>query len=160
MLKSKLISFFNFTLVGILALFLANCAKDDNAFLPYVKINLYISLVNQNHLKIPGNSIMFKNYGVKGVIVSCVNPDLAQYVAFDACCPNEKDYSGIVELEPVKNLTSPPGMVYSSGFFGKCNKCASVFNLMGNGQPISGPASHYLQSYNISTGFETLTVIN
>ncbi|MEI6138475.1 MAG: hypothetical protein WCP85_04390 [Mariniphaga sp.] len=160
MLKSKLIRFTNIALAGWLVFYLANCTKDDNTFLPYVKISLYISLVNQNHLKIPGNSIMFINHGVKGVIVSCVNPDLGQYGAFDACCPNEKDYSGVVELEPVKNLTTPPGMVYSSGFFGKCNKCGSVFNLMGNGQPVSGPATHYLQSYHITTGFETLTVIN
>ena len=111
-------------------------------------------------MKIPGNSILFRNYGIKGVIVSCVNADLQQYSAFDACCPNEKDFSGTVEIEPVKNLTSPPGMVYSSAFLGKCNKCGSEFNLMGYGQPVSGPAQHYLQNYNINVGNETLTVIN
>lgn len=90
----------------------------------------------------------------------CVNPDLSQYFAYDACCPYEKDFSGIVEIQPVKNLVSPPFMIYSSDFFGICNKCGSQFNLMGSGQPVKGPATHYLQNYNIATGFESLTVTN
>lgn len=147
-------------LAGILLLCLTNCTKDQNNFLPYVKIDLYISLANQNHLKISGNSILFKNYGVKGVIVSCVNPDLEQYGAFDACCPYEEDFSGSVVIEPVKNLVSPSGTVYSSSFFGKCNKCGSEFNLMGGGQPFYGPVSHYLQSYNIIIGSGSLSVVN
>jgi len=144
----------------VMILLASDCSKDQNTFLPYTRVNLRISLVNFNHLKIPGNSILFKNEGVKGIIVVCVNPDLNQYFAYDACCPNEKDYSGVVEIQPVKNLTSPPTMIFSSDFFGICNKCGSQFNLMGNGQPVKGPAIHYLQSYNISTGFEIITVIN
>ncbi len=144
----------------IIILSALNCSKDQNSFLPYVKINLPVSLINYNHLKIPGNSILFQRYGYKGVIVVCVNPDLSQYFAYDACCPYEKDFSGIVEIQPVKNLVSPPFMIYSSDFFGICNKCGSQFNLMGSGQPVKGPATHYLQNYNIATGFESLTVTN
>ena len=160
MFQSKFRRFTNIGIVSFVVFYFFNCSKDQNSFLPYVKIDLYISLVNQNHLKIPGNSIMYKSLGVKGLIVSCINPDLGQYEAYDACCPYEKDYTGVVEIEAVKNLVTPPGTVYSSGFFGKCNKCGSVFNLMGNGQPVSGPATHYLQTYNINVGPETLTVIN
>jgi hypothetical protein len=137
-----------------------NCSKDQNTFLPYVKISLHISLINYNHLMIPGNSVLFENEGVRGVIVVCVNPDLNQYMAYDACCPYEKDYSGTVLVKAVKNLTSPPGTIYSSDFFGVCNKCGSEFNLMVNGQPHKGPATHYLQSYSLSTGFETIMVTN
>ena len=137
------------------------CTKDQNTFLPSVRVNLYISLANYNHLKIPGNSILFQNHqGVNGIIVVCVNPDLQQYCAYDATCPNEKDFTGVIKVDPVKNLVSPPGTVYSSAFFGVCNKCGSEFNLLANGQPNKGPAVHYLQSYNISTGFESLTVTN
>jgi len=115
-------------------------------------------LVNYNFLTIPGNSVVFQNDGVKGIIVVCVNPDQSQYFAFDACCPNEKDFSGIVELQPVKNLITPPYTLFSSDFFGICNVCGSKFNLLGNGQPVKGPATHYLQSYNVLTGFESLTI--
>ncbi|MCX6227650.1 MAG: hypothetical protein NTV75_00450 [Bacteroidia bacterium] len=144
----------------IAALLLGSCAKDQNSFLPPVKINLMISLVNYNFLTIPGNSIVFQSHGVKGIIVVCINPDLTQYSAYDACCPNEKDYSGIVTVQPVKNLVTPPYTVFASDFFGICNVCGSKFNLMGGGQPVKGPATHYLQQYNVVTGFESLTVIH
>ena len=145
----------------IILLFAVNCSKDQNNFLPYVRVNLYIPLATYNHLKIPGNSILFQNEGYKGIIVVCVDPNSKLYYAFDACCPYEKDYSGIVTIQPIKNLPTPPFTVFSSDFFGKCNKCGSEFNLMGSGQPTSkGPATHYLQSYSISSGFESLTVTN
>lgn len=145
-------------LIALLLSSAASCTKDQNSFLPSIKINLHISLVNYNFLTIPGNSIVFQNDGVKGIIVVCVNPDQSQYFAFDACCPNEKDFSGIVELQPVKNLITPPFTLFSSDFFGICNVCGSKFNLLGNGQPVKGPATHYLQSYNVITGFESLTI--
>jgi len=148
------------TISALIILAIANCSKDQNSFLPYTKIYLPIPLATHNHLKIPGNSILFRNYGVKGVIVVCVNTDLNLYYAYDACCPYEKDYSGVVEIQPIPNFTFPPGTVYSSAFFGICNKCGSEFNLMGSGQPVKGPASHYLQPYNIITAFEYLTVTN
>jgi len=160
MFKLKRIIIAKITISTLIILFAVNCAKDQNSFLPYVRVNLHISLINYNHLKIPGNSILFKNEGVKGVIVVCINPDLSQYMAYDACCSYEKDFSGLVEIQPVENLTSPPGTVFSSDFFGICNKCGSEFNLMLSGQPHKGPATHYLQSYSISTGFESLMVTN
>jgi len=152
--------FVNITICVILIFTLFNCSKDQNSFLPYEKIYLPIPLATNNHLLITGNSILFRNYGVKGVIVVCVNADTNLYYAFDACCPYEKDFSGTVEVEPSPGV-SPAGTVYSSAFFGICNKCGSEFNLMGNGQPSSkGPATHYLQGYNISTGNNYLTVTN
>lgn len=148
------------TISFLLLLSAINCSKDQNSFLPYVKIDLQISLVNYNHLTIPGNSILFENYGYKGVIVVCVNPDLNLYYAYDACCPYETDYSGTVMIQQIKNLTPAPNTIYSSDFFGVCDKCGSKFNLMGSGQPTSGPATRYLQRYSISTGFESIMVSN
>lgn len=160
MFKLKLILLSKITIPLIIILLAVNCSKDQNSFLPYVRVNLRISLVNYNHLNIPGNSVLFRNEGFRGLIVVCVNPDLSQYMAYDACCPYEKDNSGVVLIQPVKNLISPPGTVFSSDFFAVCNKCGSEFNLMGGGQPVKGPASHYLQRYNFSTGFESVTVTN
>ncbi len=158
MAQLKQLNIHKIILIALLFWNTESCTKDQNSFLPSVKINLHISLVNYNFLTIPGNSVVFMNEGVKGIIVVCVNPDQSQYFAFDACCPNEKDFSGIVELEPVKNLVTPPFTLFSSDFFGICNVCGSKFNLLGNGQPVKGPATHFLQSYNVITGFESLTI--
>ena len=147
-----------FAVIIIAAIF--SCSKDQNSFLPSVRVNIPISLVNYNFLTIPGNSAVFENQGVKGVIVVCVDPLSSQYFAYDACCPNEKDYSGTVVIQPVKNLVSPPYTIFSSDFFGICNICGSKFNLMGGGQPVKGPATHYLQNYHVITGFESLTITN
>jgi hypothetical protein len=146
-LKRNLITLI--TISAMLILLVVNCSKDQNTFLPYTRVNLRISLVNYNHLMIPGNSVLFRNEGYKGIIVVCTDPNSPQYFAYDACCPYEKDYSGVVTIQPVKNLPSPPYTVFSSEFFGICNKCGSKFNLMANGQPVEGPANHYLQSYNV-----------
>ncbi len=147
-------------LVTVLLLITGGCKNDQNNFVPYTKINLRISLVNYNHLTIPGNSVLFQNEGYKGLIVVCVNPELSQYMAYDACCPYEKDFSGTVTVQPIKNLTSPPYTIFSSDFFGVCDKCGSQFNLLANGQPVKGLATHYLQNYNIISGNLTLTVTN
>ena len=148
------------TILALIIMSLSNCSKNQNSFLPDVEVNLYIPLANYNHLTNPGNSVLFQNKGYKGIIVVCVNPDLGQYYAYDACCPYEKDYSGTLTIQPIKNLTSPPYTVFSSDFFGICNKCGSEFSLMGSGQPTKGPATHYLQSYNVISGFGSLTVTN
>ena len=149
-----------FVAAAILILMFLGCSKDQNSFLPSVRVNIPISLVNYNFLTIPGNSVVFENQGVRGVIVVCVDPTSSQYFAYDACCPNETDYSGTAVVQPVKNLVSQPSTIFSSDFFAICNICGSKFNLMGGGQPVKGPATHYLQSYHVITGFESLTITN
>ena len=144
----------------IIILFAVNCSKDQNTFLPYVRVNLYIPLATYNHLTIPTNSVLFQHEGYRGIIVVCVDPGSNAYYAFDACCPYEKDYSGIVTIQPIANLPSQPGTIYSSDFLGICNKCGSKFNLISGGQPIEGPTNHFLQRYNISSGMGSITVSN
>lgn len=160
MFKLKRIIIAKITISAIIIISLSSCSKDQNSFLPNVRVNKYIPLATYNHLKIPGNSVLFQQEGYKGLIVVCVNPDLGQYYAYDACCPYEKDYSGVVTIQPIKNLPSPPFTVFSSDFFCICNKCGSEFNLMGIGEPTKGPATHYLQRYNVISGFGSLTVTN
>lgn len=157
MFKLKRIIIAKIAISALIIMSVVNCAKDQNTFLPYKRVYLPIPLATNNHLTTPGSSILFLGLGVKGVIVVCVNPDLNQYFAYDACCPNEKDYSGVVEIEPVR---TEPGKVLSTAFVGICNKCGSEFSLMAGGQPIKGPAIHYLQNYKIITSFQYLTVTN
>lgn len=160
MLKSKRILITKITKVALIILLMVNCAKDQNSFVPYTRINKMISLAVYNNLTVSGNSVLFQHEGYRGLIVVCVDPTSNLYYAYDACCPYEKDYSGVVTVQPVKNLTSPPYEVFSTDFFGVCNVCGSQFNLMGSGQPTKGPATHFLQNYNIIIGFESLTITN
>src|ERR1035437_7046659 len=129
MIKLKRVLPIKIVLYATLLLMLNGCSKNQNTFLPFTRVNLRISLVNFNHLMVPGNSVLFQNEGYKGIIVVCVDPNSAQYYAYDATCSYEKDFSGVVTIQPVKNLPSPPFTVFSSDFFGVCNKCGSEFNL-------------------------------
>ena len=158
MFKLNRIVFIKITSAILIALTAVSCGKDQNAFLPNVQVNFSLTPYELSFLEVSGNSIVFTNQGVNGVIVVCVDPNSSQYFAYDATCPYEKDYSGVVTVQAVKNYTSPPYTIFSSDFYGVCNKCGSKFNLMGGGQPVSGPATHYLQNYNVLSGFGTLTV--
>ncbi len=69
------------TIFAIILLSTVNCSKDQNTFLPYVRVNLFIRLATYNHLMIPGNSVLFQNEGYSGIIVVCVDPNSKLYYA-------------------------------------------------------------------------------
>jgi len=118
----------------LFVLFSAGCTSDDNdGYIPYVKVNFYISLATNNHLTIPGNSDLFKA-GYGGVIVICVNQ--SQYYAFDAACPYEAEHSCVVVPE--------------ESTLGKCSCCGSEFSLFGGGYPTKGPAARNLKQYKVN----------
>ncbi len=131
-------------------LILSACTKDQNSFLPYRKVDFYISLANYNHLTVPGNSITYRYKGFAGVIVMCINEN--QYLAFDACCPYESLGSCTVELDAISRLSTDE-MIFSSNTTGKCKCCDSEFMLFGGGFATKGPAARPLQQYQVvSTG--------
>jgi nitrite reductase/ring-hydroxylating ferredoxin subunit len=138
-------------------LIFSTCAKDQNTFLPYKKVDLYIPLANYNHLTIPGNSITFQNYGYAGIIVICINE--TDYYAFDACCPYEIQQSCIAGAEPIKNL-SGGGLIYSSNTTAKCKCCGSEFMLFSGGFASKGPAARPLQQYQVVNSGGRLWVHN
>jgi len=146
----------------LLILTLFDCGKNQNAFLPNVQVNISLTPYEYNFIEISGNSIEFLNQGYNGngVILSCADPSLPQFYAYDATCPYESDHSGVIVLTPVKNYTSPPYTIFSSGFIGTCNKCGSTFNLMNGGQVTGGPAAHFLENYNVLTGSGGITITN
>jgi len=121
------------TAAAVLILVAVCCSKDQNSFLPYVRVNFSMTPYEYNFLTISGNSIVFENQGLHGIIVVCVDPGSSQYYAYDATCPYEIDYTGIIVVKAVKNYTSPPLTIFSSDFYGICNKCGSTFNLMAAG---------------------------
>ena len=160
MVNLKHIVFLKSIVVLLAILTLAGCSKNMNTFLPNVQVNITLTPYELNFIGVPGNSIVFTNEGVNGVILSCVDPNNFQYFAYDATCPYEQDHSGVVTINAIKNYTSPPYTIFSSDFYGICNKCGSKFNLMGGGQPVSGPAAHFLQNYNVLTGSGNITITN
>ena len=150
------------TVALVLILTVIGCSKNQNAFLPNVQVNISLTPYEYNFIDISGNSIEFLKQGYKGngVILSCADAILPQFYAYDATCPYEADYSGVILLSPDKNYTSPANTIFNSGFTGTCNKCGSTFNLMNGGQVIKGPATHFLENYYVLTGSGSITITN
>ena len=150
------------TVALVLILTVIGCSKNQNAFLPNVQVNILLTYTEFNFVDISGNSIEFLNQGYKGngVILSCADANIPQFYAYDATCPYEADYSGVIQLSPVKNYTSPTNTIFNSGFTGTCNKCGSTFNLKNGGQVIKGPATHFLENYYVLTGSGSITITN
>jgi nitrite reductase/ring-hydroxylating ferredoxin subunit len=119
------------------------CSDDQSNFVPYVKVNKYISLVNYNNLMIPGNSMTFPADGYAGLIVICISDQ--QYLAFDACCPLEGLKSSIVETNPGQT-----GIVASSNLTATCKTCGSQYILFNGGYPVKGPSTRNLQQYAVT----------
>ena len=126
------------TMVG-----LPGCSDDQSNFVPYVKVNKYISLANYNNLQIPGNSMTFPAEGYAGLIVICISD--RQYMAYDACCPLEGLKSGIVETNPGQS-----GIVASSNPTATCKICGSQYILYNGGYPVKGPSARNLKQYAVT----------
>lgn len=130
-----------------------NCSDDQNNFVPYAKVNKYISLANYNTLYIPGNSVTFSSEGYAGLIVICINE--SQYYAFDACCPYEGGSTCIAKTE-----TNKTGIYASSNPIATCNCCGSQYNLFGGGYPTKGPSGRNLKQYQVSIVGDRLWIHN
>jgi nitrite reductase/ring-hydroxylating ferredoxin subunit len=136
----------------ILVVLLA-CADNQNNFVPYAKVDTYISLVNYNNLMIPGNSMTFPSLGYAGLIVICISD--GQYIAYDACCPYEGLKNSIVETNPGQT-----GIVPSSNPVATCKICKSQYILYNGGYPVKGPSNRNLKQYNVTVLDNRLWVHN
>ena len=126
-----------------LAMAILSCTDNQNTFVPYAKVDKYISLVNYNNLSIPGNSMSFPAEGYAGLIVICIND--MQYLAFDACCPNEGAKLSYVETNPGQS-----GIVSSSNPLATCKVCGSQYILFNGGYPVKGPSTRNLKQYQVT----------
>ena len=136
-----------------LALAVIACTDNQNSFVPYVKVDTYIPLVNYNNLLIAGNSMTFPTDGYAGLIVICISDQ--QYLAFDACCPFEGSRTSIVETNPGK-----AGVVPSSNPVATCKICGSQYILFSGGYPTKGPSTRNLKQYQVTTLDNRLWVHN
>ena len=129
------------------------CSDNQNSFVPYAKVDKYVSLVNYNNLMIPGNSMTFPSDGYSGVIVICISD--MQYLAFDACCPHEGLKNSIIETIPGQT-----GIVSSSNPVATCKICGSQYILYNGGYPVKGPSSRNLKQYQVTAMDNRLWIHN
>ena len=128
----------------ILILFTNPSCDEIDSQIPEVPVRLTINLNIINELTIPGNSVLFENYGFGGIIVYCELP--GSYYAYDAACTNE-----------INQTCS----IVNEGVLGTCSCCESKFILSGSAYPSEGPASAPLKQYNVSIlGNNMLRVYN
>lgn len=118
----------------ITILFIFNgCDNINDSQIPDVPFTINIDLNIRNDLTVPGNSMLFPNYGYGGVIVTC-GPS-GEYYAYDAACTYE-----IRQSCKIKN----------EGITGTCECCGSQFLLIYEAFPTSGPAAAPLRQYQVS----------
>ncbi len=133
----------SFSLLISLIIGFPGCSDNQNNFVPYAKVDKYISLVNYNNLLISGNSMTFPAEGYAGLIVICVSDQ--QYLAFDACCPYEGLKTSYVETNP-----GQIGIVSSTNSIATCKVCGSQYILFNGGYPIKGPSTRNLKQYAVT----------
>jgi Rieske Fe-S protein len=132
---------FSFLLIFVL---LFSCDKYQNEIIPNVPVSFTINLNIINDLTIPGNSVLFSNFGFGGVVVYCELPGM--YYAFDATCTHEASNNCTIENE---------------GVLATCKCCGSQFILLSGAYPSKGPAEMPLKQYNVSQlNTNTLRVYN
>jgi nitrite reductase/ring-hydroxylating ferredoxin subunit len=134
------------SLQGILLTLLISlfaCSDNQNNFVPFTKVDKYISLVNYNNLYISGNSMTFPGDGYAGLIVICISDQ--QYLAFDACCPFEGARNSVIETNP-----GQAGIVSSSNPIATCKVCGSQYILFSGGYPTKGPSARNLKQYQVT----------
>jgi Rieske Fe-S protein len=144
--------FLNALLFSLLAVLTA-CSDNQNNFVPYAKVDKYISLVNYNNLLIPGNSMTFPSDGYAGLIIICISD--MQYLAFDACCPHEGSKTIVVETN-----SGQTGVVSSSNPMATCKVCGSQYILYNGGYPVKGPSARNLKQYQVTVLDSRLWVHN
>ncbi|MCX6221115.1 MAG: Rieske 2Fe-2S domain-containing protein [Bacteroidia bacterium] len=152
---SKILSarILSFSLLVSLIIGFSGCSDNQNNFVPYAKVDKYISLANYNNLLIPENSMTFPAEGYAGLIVICVSDQ--QYYAYDACCPYEGLKTIYVETNPGQT-----GIVSSSNPYVTCKVCGSQYILYNGGYPIKGPSTRNLKQYAVTVMENRLWIHN
>lgn len=129
-------------LVFVLMIVIPACEDDFNSSIPYSPVNFRVNLINNNHLNVDGNSLLFP-YGYGGVVVTNAG---GTFYANDVTCPYEIDFQCKAEA--------------NGGPIATCPCCGSTYNLLDGGSVIKGPSSEPLKPYRVSQAGSTLIVTN
>lgn len=139
-MKVNLVNKVLFSIIVLIIAFLASC-KEQEQYVPYVRVNFTVDLNINNSLTTPGYSQKYEYDGYAGVIVYCsfydfATPSNSQYYAYDAACSFEMSDSCSVVNE-------------NNGITATCPCCSTSYSLM-DGYPISGEAQYPLKEYNVT----------
>lgn len=134
-----------FSFFLLLLLLAAPACKDDfKSSIPYVDVNFYINLVNNNALNTVGYPVYFKG-GYGGIVV--INNGVSFY-AYDMTCPYEIDFNCALKDD--------------HDVIGTCSCCGSQYHLIDGGYVLSGtgPSTEPLRQYRVSVSGSRLHITN
>ncbi|KJF43082.1 Rieske (2Fe-2S) protein [Draconibacterium sediminis] len=130
--------------IALTFLMYSSCDEIDSE-IPDVPVRIELNLNSPlyNDLTFPGNTMLLKNAGFGGIIVTCLTE--GEHFAYDAACTHE---------------ILPSCQVEPTGLIGTCSCCSSEFQLFYSATPVKGPAAAPLKQYNISLVGNTLKIYN
>lgn len=125
--------------LNLLMIVILGCSDSDrmrynNPFLPdlNVALQLDLNLPEYNNLQFPGNKYVTYNYGIKGIVVYCLNPDT--YFAFELTDPNH----------PPQNCSR----LTVTGIHAACDCDENEYEII-SGQIVEGQAEFTLKPYRV-----------
>lgn len=120
---------------------------DDNPYLtsPLVNLNLNLNLPEYNQLKLPGNSLVITQQGIRGVVI--YNVDNSTYHAFELSDPNHvPNNCSRMEINGIE-ATCP------------CENDMNKYNIV-TGQNITDPSRYPMQRYRAERTGNTVRITN
>jgi hypothetical protein len=111
----------------------------------FVPVNKYVSFVEYSSIGLL-QSYIINGYGVNGIVL--FHKDVDIWEAYDMTCMYRPRTEG---AKIVMDKT---------GWLPQCPKCKSVFNLLNEGFPDSGPAQQGLHPYHVSMNGTFLQITN
>ena len=118
------------------------CKDDFKSSIPYVRVNMNISITNNNGLTVPANPVYLSG-GFGGIVVIYTG---FSYYAYDGACPYEIDYNCRMEAD---------GEVVAV-----CPCCGTNYQLLEGGYAFNGPSAEPLQQYKVTRSGDRLLITN
>ena len=151
--KKALYRFFLFSIYLLfhsgLILSTSSCGREQQIPIPYVPVNytVYINNPSNDHLRVPGGSLIIPDQGNLGIILYRQSiGDSNDFVAFDLTCTHEPTDTCTVFID-------------DSGYYLECPCCGSKFSIF-DGFPTNGPARWQLKEYEATFNGNTIRIYN
>lgn len=124
-----------------------SCGKSDE-YVPTVGVYIRVSLNNpiMSDLNNPGGTVVFRKYGVAGVVICRRSSLRDDYVAFDLCSTFNPGKKCTVEVDGAGFLATDP--------------CSGAKYSLTDGMAMKGPASKPLKRYQVFVDSYMITVTN
>ena len=136
-----------FTLV--LGIILLACGREQQIPVPYVYVNytVYLNNPSNDHLRVPGGSLILPDLGNHGIIIYRRSiGDVNDFVAFDLTCTHEPTDECIVYID-------------DTDFYLECPCCGSKYTIF-DGLVAQSPARWPLKPYQTAFNANTIRIYN